>query len=443
MTAQAAPVEIGVIGCGYVFDHYMTTLERHPGIRIAGVADRNGPRAQDVGRYYGLHVYEDAAALLADPRITIVANFTSIESHYDVTRAALEAGKHVYSEKPFTTTMEAAQDLAALAAENGLRLSCAPSNALSATVQTLWKAVTDGAIGTPRMIYAEFDDNPVYLLQPETWVSRSGAPWPYLHEYEMGCTWEHVGYHLTWMCAIFGPVRHVTSFSKATLPDKTDQPLDPADTPDFSVACLDFESGVVGRITCSIAAPTDHRMRIIGNRGVLSADTYRDYTCPVYLEPFTNFSLKARNLRSVRGNSILQALFGVGGRRVPLTRSPAPGSTETYRPKGSPLSPRSWINRVRAAQRGQQDKCIGLAELAAALTEQRPQFPAPDFTLHLTELTLAIQGAGPEGRSQALTTRFEPLELPERTRRAGPDYSAYATPALLPRSLQNLLSRGG
>ena len=422
-------MKIGVIGCGYVFDHYMTTFDQHPGITLVGVADLDQARAAQVAAYYDLKHYDSNADLLADAEIDIVANFTSIEAHAEVTRAILEAGKHVYCEKPFTTSLEEARALAALAADKGVRLSCAPSNALSATVQTLWKAVDDGAIGDVRMIYAEFDDNPVYLLNPETWASRSGAPWPYIHEYEMGCTWEHVGYHLTWMCAIFGPVRAVTSFSKATLPDKTDQSLNPADTPDFSVASLDFESGVVGRITCSIAAPTDHRMRLIGNRGVLSADTYRDYTCPVRLEPFTNLALKTRNLRVVRDSSLLQRLTGVGGHRVPLAESPAPGATEVVRPKGN------LFQRWKAAQRGQQDKSIGLAELAAAITEDRPHFPGPDFTLHLTELTLAIQGAGPNGACHALKTRFDPLALPARTANAGPDYASFRAPGLLPRLL--------
>ena len=78
------------------------------------------------------------------------------------------------------------------------------------------------------IVYAEFDDNVIYRMHPETWRSRTGAPWPYLHEFEQGCTYEHVGYHLTWLCAIFGPVRSVTAFSKRVLPDKTDKPLDPA-----------------------------------------------------------------------------------------------------------------------------------------------------------------------------------------------------------------------
>lgn len=432
-------MKIGVVGCGYVFDIYMGTIARHPGIDIVAVADRNMARARAAGAHYGLRVHDDAAALLADPEIDIVANFTSIESHDEISRAALEAGKHVYSEKPLVTDMGAARALADLAAAKGLRLSCAPSNALSPAVQTLWKATHDGTVGDVRMVYAEFDDNPVYLLKPETWKSASGAPWPYLHEYEMGCTWEHVGYHLTWMCAIFGPVRRVTAFSKHTLPDKTDKPLDPPDTPDFSVACLDFESGVVGRITCSIAVPADHRMRIIGNKGVLSADSYRDYTCPVRVEPFNGVTLSARNLRIVRENTLLQRLTGVGGRTLPLADNPVAGVLPPAPLPRTALKAR--LKRWLARQKGQQDKCAGLAELAEAIRAGRPHFPSAEFTLHLTELTLAIQAAGPDGASHTPVHRFDPAPMPDRTR-AGRDYRPLARPAFLPRLVQGITGKG-
>jgi predicted dehydrogenase len=435
-------MRIGIVGCGYVFDHYMTTLPSHEGLQLAGITDRDPVALARAAGFYGLPTYPDTAAMLADDTVDMIVNLTSIESHAEVTQAALMAGKHVYSEKPFVTDLNEARSLVALAEERGLRISCAPSNALSATSQTMWKAVADGAIGDVRLVYAEFDDNPIYLMSPEGWTSRSGAPWPYLHEYEMGCTWEHVGYHLTWMCAMFGPVRQVTAFSKHTLPDKTDRPLCPADTPDFSVACLDFESGVVGRVTCSIAAPYDHRMRIIGNRGMLHADTYRHYECPVYLEPFGKLVLNARKARSVRTNSVLQWMFGVGGRRIPLVRTAPPGSTQKLDILGKRgWSPRVILNRVKRRQLGQQDKSIGLAELADAITAGRPHFPSHDFTLHLTELTLAIQSAGPKGLSHQMQSRFERMELPARSRTGGPDYRLLARPGLLERLSAGLLDR--
>ena len=435
-------MKIGVIGCGYVFDHYMATWARHPGLVLKGVADRDGARRDTVARAYNLKAYASNEDLLADPEIAIVANLTSIGSHFEVSRAALLAGKHVYSEKPLAPDMEQARALLALADRLGLRLSCAPSNAMSDTTQTMWKAVRDGAVGDPRIVYAEFDDNVIYRMHPETWRSRTGAPWPYLDQYEWGSTYEHIGYHLTWLCAIFGPVESVTAFSKQTLPDKTDLPLDPPDTPDFSVASLNFRSGVVARVTCSIGAPFDNRMRIIGNGGMLTADTYRNYRCPVYLEKFNQLTLNARKAMSVRANSTLQNLLGVGGRKLKLVRNPPPGAggRETL-PKTRWWSPSEVLQAARRRELGQQDKAIGVAELADALKTGRPSFPPHDFTLHLTELTIAIQNAGPYGGSTRLKTSFAPIEPRPETLASRLDYSTAGDLSWVGRTIERWLVR--
>ena len=395
-------MQIGVIGCGYVFDHYMSTLAQHPNIRIAGVSDIDSARLARVGAFYGLKTYATNEALLADPDIGLILNLTSIASHYEVTKAALEAGKHVYSEKPFTTDLAQARALIALAQSRGLRLSGAPCNPMSNSVQTLWRAVREGAVGKVRVVYAEFDDNPVYLMRPETWRSRSGAPWPYIHEYEAGCTYEHSGYYLSWLAAMFGPARTITAFSKCLVPDKTDLPLHPANTPDFSVACIEFESGVTARLTCSIVAPFDQRLRVIGDRGELSVNTYRDYDCPVRLERFSSLSLNARKARGVRESSLLQWLVGARGRSITLLG----GET-------SPSFLARWRNPVRALRKmqlGAQDKCLGVAEMVSAIEGGRAPWLTPEFVLHVTELTLAMQRAGTEGAAQRLETSFQPLQ---------------------------------
>lgn len=428
-------MKVGIIGCGYVFDHYMSTWSRHPNLVLKGVADIDRARLDTVARAYDLRAYASNEEMLADDEITVVANFTSIESHYEVTRAALLAGKHVYSEKPLTTNLDEARALFALAEERGLRLSCAPSNAMGDTSQTMWKAVRDGSVGDVRIVYAEFDDNVIYKMYPETWRSRTGAPWPYLHEYEQGCTYEHVGYHLTWMCAMFGPVKSVTAFSKVALPDKTDQPLHPADTPDFSVACLNFHSGVVARVTCSIGVPYDHRMRIVGDKGMLTADTYRHYQCPVYLEQFSQLTLNARKARSVRTNTLLQWLLGVGGRRLKLLRLPPPGTEGDNLPKVKWWSPGSLLRAVKQAQLGQQDKVVGIAELCDALARGRPSFPPHDFTLHLTELTIAIQSAGMASSTVELETSFAPVDPRSETLASSMDYAAAGRPSALMRAI--------
>ncbi len=416
-------MKIGVIGCGWAFDIYMASWAEGRGLEIAGISDLDSARLDVVCRHYGLRRYENNGALLADPDVAIVVNLTPPPSHYPVTKAALEAGKHVYSEKPLTTNLEQARELFALAEANGLHLCCAPSNVLGDSAQTMWKAVEDGAVGDVRIVYAELDTNPLRRKQPEAWRSKTGAPFPWSHELEMGCTWEHAGYYLSLMCAMFGPAESVTAFSKRTFRDET--PLEPPDTPDFSVACLDFHSGVVGRLTCSISAPWDHRFRVIGDKGMLAADTYRHYRCPVRLETFTRLPLKGREMASVRANTFLQRLFGVGGRRLGLVG--APPAQEPW------WNIRAWQDRLWKHEEGWQDKCLGIVELADALREGRQPYPPHDFTYHITELTLAIQAAGVRGGHHVLASRFAPLALPERTRQSESDYRAAAHPPLLER----------
>lgn len=432
---------IAIVGCGYVFDHYMTTAGAHGELDIRGVYDIDTARSAVVADRYGLSVYPGLDALIADPQVTLVLNLTSIEAHDAVTRALLEGGKNVYSEKPLVTDLGQARALFALADERGLVLSCAPCNFFSDSVQTMWKAVRDGAIGRPLLIYAEFDDNPIYLMKPEGWRSRTGAPWPYLHEYEAGCTFEHVGYHLVWMLAMFGPARSVTSFSKVVVPHKTDKPLDPPDTPDFSVACIDFECGVTARVTCSIAAPADHRMRIIGDEGELSTDTYRHYQSPVMLERFTQLSLNARKARSVRVQPLLGRLFGAGGKRVPMIRHWKSFATLRDTLNTSASLPKRLIAGLKRREVGAQDKMLGVAETARALRAGEPCPIPADFILHVTELTLAIQRAGTNGSAVALSTRFAPLQPMASTLASAHDYRAAHKPGFLAARMDKLIDR--
>jgi len=434
-------MKIGIIGCGWAFEIYMATWGRHPHLEIAGVTGLDPVRLSIVSRYYNVPCYDSNEAVLEDPDIGIIVNLTPPPVHYSVTKAALEAGKHVYSEKPVTTNLVQARELFELAEANGLYLSCAPSNVLSDTAQTMWKAIDDGVVGDVRIIYAELNSNPTYLMSPERWRSPTGLPWPYLHEFEMGCTLEHAGYYLSWMCAMCGPVKSVTAFSKCTLPDKTDLLLAPPDTPDFSVACLDFHSGVVGRLTCTIGAPYDHRFSVIGNKGMLIADTYRHYRCPVYLERFTKLPLTGHLMATVRSNTLLQRLFGVGGRRLKLVRNPPPGTdriADTHRPW---WDIKTWRDRFWKHEKGEQDKCVGIAELAHAIRSGRQPFPAHDFSYHITELTLAIQDAGTQSRTHMLESNFNPVALREETREHDSNYRRAMRPLLVERLVLGMPDR--
>ena len=403
-------MKVAFVGCGYVFDIYMRTLWAYPELEICGLFDIRAERLDVVSRYYKLPRYSSFEELLADPRVEIVINLTSIKSHEAVIRAALEGGKHVYSEKPFTTEIDQSRELFALAASRSLVLTGAPCNLFCDSIGTIWKALTDGAIGKPVLVLAELDDNPAHLMNLEAVRSPTGAPFPYVEELQEGCTVEHIAYHLVWLCAFFGPVTSLTAYSRHLVETKTETLLSPADTPDFSVACLTFAGGVAARVTCSWVAPRDHSFRIVGERGEIHADNvFHDQTA-VHLERFSKVSLAARKSYSARRQPLLGRCFGIGGRRQPLMRRWKSHAVEAERGVSRSLKQR-FVSELRRREVYAQDKLLGVAEMARALRERRPQPLPPDFLMHVNELTLLVQRAG-AGIAIRPSTTFEALKVP-------------------------------
>jgi predicted dehydrogenase len=431
-------MKIAFVGCGYVFDIYMRTKWAHPELDVQGVFDIDTARSATVSRHYGFRVYPSYDALLADPEVEIVVNLTTIGSHYETTKRALQAGKHVYSEKPLTRELDEARELFALAEARGVVFTGAPCNLYTDAVSTMWKAVRDGAIGKPVLVYAELDENPAHLSNLERVRSPTGAPFPYAEEFQEGCTVEHIGYHLVWICAMFGPATSVTAFSKALVPHKTDTPLSRTDTPDFSVACLDFANGAAARITCTWISPRDHRLRVIGEQGEISADNIFHDQSPVRLERFSKVILGARKAYTARNQPLVGRPFGVGGSRVPLVRRWKSHAVEAERGVGRSLKHKfvSWLRRREIYA---QDKFLGIAEMARAIQEKRPQPMPPDFLMHVNELTMLVHRAGPAGVAVKPKTTFQPIAPLDDVAGAPQDYRRAHRPRLLERALAGVV----
>lgn len=423
-------MNIAFVGCGFVFDIYMRTLRAHPELVVIGVYDKNPERSAKVSAHYGFRMYDSYDQLLADPRVETVINLTNIGAHFEVSRMALEAGKHVYSEKPLTKSVEESRQLFDIAADRRVRLYAAPCNIFADSVRTLFQAVADGAIGKPLLVYAELDDNPIHLMQFETVTSPTGAQWPLEEEVLEGCTYEHLGYHLVWICGLLGPAVSVTAFSSELIENKLQVLPSRVGTPDFSVVCLHFANGASARITCSVVAPRDHRMRVIGYAGEIVSDSYRHYQSPVFLERYSKSSLSARKFQTLRAHPGLGRLFGIGGRRVKLARNAKSFAVEGDQQIRSSLKQRlvEWVRRREVYA---QDKFAGIAEMAREVKAGRPQYLSPDFIMHINELTLLTQGAGPNGIAVTPTTSFAPLGPIPGSEATVKDYSTVARPAPL------------
>lgn len=403
-------MNIAFVGCGFVFDIYMRTLRAHPELNVVGVYDKRPDRAAAVRDYYGFHAYQSYEELLADSKVEAVINLTNIGSHFEVTRQALSAGKHVYSEKPLTLDVAQSRELFDLARANSVRLYAAPCNIFSDTVRTIFNEVGKGSIGRPLLVYAELDDNPIHLMQFEQVRSPTGAPWPLEEEIREGCTLEHLGYHLVWICGLLGPATSVVAFSSELITHKTDGLPERVGTPDYSVACLSFANGAAARITCSVVAPRDHRMRVIGDKGELCGDSYRQYRSPVTLERYTKTSLSARKFQTLRANPWLGRFFGIGGKKLPLV-----SNWKSYAVQGDYQVRSSFRQRcfewIRRKEVYAQDKFAGIVEMAAELKQGKPQSLSPEFIMHINELTLLVSGAGENGIAMTPTTSFKSMNL--------------------------------
>jgi predicted dehydrogenase len=372
-------MRIAFVGCGYVADLYATTLRNHPSLELASVYDRDPARLAAFAAHWRVRAAASLEDVLSDPAVELVVNLTNPASHYEVTKVALEAGKHVYSEKPLALSLAHADELVSEAESRGLQLAGAPCALLGEAAQTAWKALRDGRIGTPRLAYAELDDGPIHLLRPETWRSASGAPWPWRNELEVGSALEHAGYYVSWLLAFFGPVASVTAFNRLVLPDKG---IDGTpSTPDFAVGCLEHESGVVSRLTCSIYATHDHSLRVFGDAGGLYVGDCWDYGARVAWYPRRGLAVRAeRRLSSAQLAG--RGLLPIGLARRPRFRWRSPGATR-------------------------MDLARGIAETAEAATEGRANRLSARFSLHLNEVCLALAGAE-GGRTVRMATRCEP-----------------------------------
>lgn len=372
---------LAIIGCGYVADSYRHCLAFHQGtLRLAGIFDRDPARLAAFQSCWGDRSYASLAEALADPAVDIVLNLTDPESHAEVTLAAIAAKKHVYTEKPLAMTTAEAVALRAAAKDAGVRLGAAPCNMLGETTQTLWSALRTGRIGKPVLAYAELDDGMVHRANYQSWISRSGRPWPARGEFETGCTFEHAGYAITVFAALFGPVRRVTAFSALLVANKQTSPDLPHPAPDFSVGLLEFDDGVVARLTNSVVAPYDHRMRIIGEGGALEVSEPWDYACPVML----------RTPAETRLARFLERRFnGLGRTRIPHVR-PTPFRGGNGKPT--------------------MDFMRGVAELAEAIRTGRRSRLDEDFAVHVTEVTEILQYPERFSRSQTVTSTFAPIE---------------------------------
>ena len=149
--------KIGIIGCGNISGVYFDFFNKFDGIEVAACADLNLDKAKKSAKKHGVPIACNDEELLNNKEIQIVVNLTIPKAHTEVSLMALNAGKHVHSEKPLAVTRDDGQKIIDMAKAKNLRVGCAPDTFLGGGIQTCRKLIDDGEIGK-RICYAVSSD---------------------------------------------------------------------------------------------------------------------------------------------------------------------------------------------------------------------------------------------------------------------------------------------
>jgi predicted dehydrogenase len=201
-------VHIGVVGCGEVAQRvYLPEFHRlHDQADLVAVCDRVEERARAAQQRFGARAYyTDLEHFLRDSDAEIVVNLTPHRAHVPVSMAALQAGRHVYTEKPMAQSVEDATQLIEAARTHRVKLACAPVIMLLPTAQRWQHLLRQGAIG--RVTFAR-----AQLLAPPIW---DDFPLEHVWYYAAGSgPLMDVGvYALTALTGLFGPARRVSAMA--------------------------------------------------------------------------------------------------------------------------------------------------------------------------------------------------------------------------------------
>lgn len=353
---------VGIIGCGNISTAYLTLAPLFKGLEMRAVADINMDAANAQANAFGVTA-QSVDDLLSNDDIDVVVNLTIPAAHFPISKQILEAGKHVYSEKPLVLTLEEGEELRALADAKGLRVGCAPDTFLGGAHQLARAKIDEGLIG-------EVTAGSCHVMShgPEGWHPNPD----FFYEPGAGPVLDIGPYYVANLIHLIGPVKRVAALTSAPL--KT-RPIGsgprkgetvPVLTPTNIHALLEFESGATITLSSSwdVWAHKHGNMELYGTEGSL-------------IIPDPNFF----------GGEIEAA--GTSGQLMALDGWEHPFGV-----------PNQDHNQGKMANY----RTAGLADMAVAIAEGRDHRCSLERTLHGVDVMTSILRSGETGQFVDLST---------------------------------------
>ena len=356
-------LRIGVVGCGNISMTYMRNVALFAGVELVACADLDPALAERRAREYGVRAVS-LEALLASDDVDLVLNLTVPNAHFAVSRAALEAGKHVFTEKPLAATAAEGRQLVEDAERRGLAIGSAPDTFLGAAGRRARQLMDAGAIGTPVTGTAfmmgrgmeHWHPNPSFYYQP------GGGP-----ALDMG------PYYVTMLVNLLGPVRRVLAMTSRGAGERLITAEGPLQGTSFAVgtpttinALLEFASGAL------VSAG-------------MSWDVFRHSIPPIELHG-TEGSLRLPDPDTFGGS------IGLSAR----------GTDWNEHDTADALY--GALNWPFAAPDRANYRMLGVADLARSLAETRGPRASGRLALHVLEVLEAMLEAGASGTARMIET---------------------------------------
>lgn len=353
---------VGIIGCGNISTTYFRLSPLFKGIKVLACADINPAAAETRASEYGVKA-QTIEDLLANPEIDIVVNLTIPEAHFPVSKAILQAGKHVYSEKPLVLSLEQGEELRKIASQKNLKVGCAPDTFLGGAHQLARSYIDDGKVGriTSGTCHVMSPGMEMWHPNPDFFFLPGGGP-----ILDLG------PYYIANLINLIGPVKRVAGMTSMASPTRTisSEPrageVIPVKTPTNIHALLEFQNGATVTLTASwdVWSHRHGNMELYGTEGSVFVPDPNFFGGTVYA------SGRDKEIEALPG---WEHPFGVENQEHPQ------GPMANYR-------------------------TAGLADMAVALIEGRDARCSLERALHGVDVMVSILKSGETGQFVALTT---------------------------------------
>ena len=274
---------VGVMGAGAISDIYFENMiNRFDNLYVKSVCAGHLASAQKKAEKYRISA-TTLEEMLADPEIKLVVNLTPAHAHYGIIKAALEHGKHVYTEKTLTDDLKKSEELVSLAREKGLYLGSAPETFLGGALQYAKKVIEEGLIGEINSFSISANRNNDMLLDAYAYMRQPGG----------GIVCDYGVYYCTALVTLLGSVKRVGSIVRTPYPTHINtMPGNPLEgqlmeTPNESEvsAIMQMANGITGtfHINADSIFADQAFFYIYGTKGILILPDPNQFAGPVRL----------------------------------------------------------------------------------------------------------------------------------------------------------------